>query len=56
MVPPPIARLTDILEAIELIRGEMAGATLGSLESDKRKRWLVERGLEIISEASRAAI
>jgi uncharacterized protein with HEPN domain len=27
--------------------------TLQSLESDKRKRWLVERGIEIISEASR---
>jgi len=24
-----------------------------SLEFDKRKRWLVERGIEIISEASR---
>jgi uncharacterized protein with HEPN domain len=27
--------------------------TLRSLESGKRKRWLVERGIEIISEASR---
>ena len=50
---PPIARLTDIVEAIELIRSETAGATLQSLQSDKRKCWLVERGLEIISEASR---
>jgi uncharacterized protein with HEPN domain len=48
-----IARLTDIIEAIELIRSELAGATLQSLESDIRKRWLVERGIEIISEASR---
>ena len=27
--------------------------TLQALESDKGKRWLVERGIEIISEASR---
>ena len=53
MAPPPIARLTDIVEAIELIRSETAGATLQSLQSDKRKCWLVERGLEIISEATR---
>jgi uncharacterized protein with HEPN domain len=51
MAPPPIARLTDIVEALELIRTETAGATLQSLQSDKRKCWLVERGLEIISEA-----
>jgi uncharacterized protein with HEPN domain len=51
--PSAIARLTDIVEAVELIRGELAGITLQSLESDKRKRWLVERGIEIISEASR---
>ena len=52
-MPSSIARLTDMVEAIELIRNEMSGITLQSLESDKRKRWLVERGLEIISEASR---
>jgi uncharacterized protein with HEPN domain len=52
-MPSPIARLTDIVEAIELIRNEMLGTTLESLESDKRKRWLLERGIEIISEASR---
>jgi uncharacterized protein with HEPN domain len=48
----PIARLTDIIEAVELIRSEL-GVTLRGLEADKRKRWLVERGIEIISEASR---
>src|SRR5437667_11532446 len=42
--PSPIARLTDIIEAIELIRSEMAGVKLQVLESDKRMRWLVERG------------
>lgn len=31
----------------------MAGATLDAFETDRRKRWLVERGIEIISEASR---
>jgi len=48
-----IARLTDIVEAIELIRDEMAGVPLAAFERDRRKRWLVERGIEIISEASR---
>ena len=51
--PSPVPRLTDIIEAIELIRSEMAGVTLNAFEPDRRKRWLVERGLEIISEASR---
>jgi uncharacterized protein with HEPN domain len=49
----PVARLTDIVDAIELIRGEMEGVTLRAFEPDRRKRWLVERGIEIISEASR---
>jgi len=48
-----IPRLTDIIEAIELIRAEMAGVALRAFEPDKRKRRLVERGIEIISEASR---
>jgi uncharacterized protein with HEPN domain len=51
--PSPVPRLTDIIEAIELIRSEMAGVTLDTFEPDRRKRWLVERGIEIISEASR---
>jgi uncharacterized protein with HEPN domain len=46
-------RLTDILEAIERIRAEMAGVSIEAFEADWRKRWLVERGVEIISEASR---
>jgi uncharacterized protein with HEPN domain len=54
MAPPSsVPRLTDIIEAIELIRSEMAGVALEVFEPDKRKRWLVERGIEIISEASR---
>ena len=49
----PVASLTDIIEAIELIQSDMAGVTLDAFEADRRKRWLVERGIEIISEASR---
>jgi uncharacterized protein with HEPN domain len=49
----PVARLIDITDAIELIRSEMEGVTLEAFEIDRRKRWLVERGIEIISEASR---
>ncbi len=48
-----VLRLMDIIEAIERIRGETAGVTLDAFEADWRKRWLVERGVEIISEASR---
>jgi uncharacterized protein with HEPN domain len=48
-----VARLTDIVDAIELIRSEMAGVSLDGFEPDRLKRWLVERGVEIISEASR---
>jgi uncharacterized protein with HEPN domain len=47
------ASLKDIVEAIETIRGEMQGVTLTAFEYDKIKRWVVERGIEIISEASR---
>jgi hypothetical protein len=46
----PIARFAD---AIEPVRSEMAGVTLKAFETDRRKRWLVERGIEIISETSR---
>ena len=51
VAPSPAARLTDIIEAIELIKSEMAGVSLTAFEHDRRKRWLVERGIEIISEA-----
>ena len=49
----PRASLTDIVEAIEIIRLQMSGMTLAAFEADKPKRWVVERGIEIISEASR---
>ncbi|MGQ0446185.1 MAG: HepT-like ribonuclease domain-containing protein [Beijerinckiaceae bacterium] len=46
-------RLADIVEAIENIRSVLAGVSLEDIERDWQKRWLVERGLEINSEASR---
>ena len=46
-------RLTDIVEAIARIQAELAGVSLEAFEADWRKRWLVERSVEIISEASR---
>lgn len=51
--PSLAARLTDIVEAVERIHTEMAGVTIETFENDWRKRWLIERGVEIISEASR---
>ena len=54
-MPPrsPIPRLTDIVDAIALIRTEMQGVSLDAYEADIRKRWTIERGIEIVSEASR---
>jgi uncharacterized protein with HEPN domain len=48
-----IPRLTDIVEAIERVSGIVGDTTLEGFEADWQKRWLVERGVEIISEASR---
>ena len=48
-----IPRLTDIIEAIERIRSIVANVTLDAFEADWQRRWLMERGLEIVSEASR---
>ena len=48
-----ILRLTDIIEAIERIRGILGDTSLEAFEADWQKQWLVERGVEIISEASR---
>ena len=46
-------RLADIIEAIERIRRVLDGVTLEAFEQHWEKRWLVERGIEIISEANR---
>lgn len=47
------ARLLDIIEAIARVRSEAAGIPLDAFKADWRRRWLVERGIEVISEASR---
>ena len=46
-------RLVDIVEAIALIRDELSGIDFAAFERDRRKRWIAERGIEIVSEASR---
>jgi uncharacterized protein with HEPN domain len=46
-------RLDDIIEAIGVIQSELDGVALEAFEADRRRRWLVERALEILSEASR---
>jgi uncharacterized protein with HEPN domain len=48
-----VLRLTDIVEAIERIRQVIGNLDLEEFEADWRQQWLVERGVEIISEASR---
>jgi uncharacterized protein with HEPN domain len=48
-----LPRLVDIVEAIERIRSVVAGRTLEQFEAEWQLQWLVVRGLEIISEASR---
>jgi uncharacterized protein with HEPN domain len=46
-------RLADIIESAERLRGLLEGINLESFESDWQRQWLVERGLDIISEVSR---
>jgi uncharacterized protein with HEPN domain len=42
-----------MIEAIERVRGVMWHLPLDTFEADWQRQWLVERGVEIISEASR---
>jgi uncharacterized protein with HEPN domain len=49
----PEPRLRDIVDAIGYIRLDLENTSLESFAGDRRKRWQVERGPEIISEASR---
>jgi uncharacterized protein with HEPN domain len=42
-----------MLEAIERIRGVLGDTPLEAFEADWERQWLVERGVEIVSEASR---
>ena len=46
-------RLADMIEAIERIAHVLDRVSLAAFEQDWEKRWLVERGIEVISEASR---
>ena len=48
-----IPRLTDIIEAIERINSVLGDMPLDVFETDWQRQWLIERGVEIISEASR---
>ena len=48
-----VPRLTDIVEAIERIHGVLENISLQAFETDWQRQWLVQRGVEIISEASR---
>jgi uncharacterized protein with HEPN domain len=45
--------LHDILEAIERIQEVTGGKALADFEQSWQMRWLVQRAIEIISEASR---
>lgn len=49
----PLPRLEHMIEAVERIRAVTADIDAASFESDWRVRLIVERCLEIISEASR---
>lgn len=48
-----VPRLIDMVEAIERVREAIGDVTLEEFEADWRRQWLVERGLEIISVATR---
>ena len=51
--PSPIPRPTDIIEASERLRNRLRDITLEAFEADWTNQWIIERGVEIISEASR---
>ena len=51
--PAPIPRLADIIEASERVRARLQGVALDTFEADWLNQWVVQRGIEIISEASR---
>jgi uncharacterized protein with HEPN domain len=46
-------RLDDMLEAASRVRGVLGDLSLEDLDADWQRHWLIQRGLEIISEASR---
>ena len=49
----PVPSLTDIVEAIERVQDVLRNGELDAFANDWQVRWVVERGIEIISEASR---
>jgi len=48
-----VLRLTDIIEAIERIHSVVSRLSLEEFEGSWKHQWVVERGVLIISEASR---
>jgi uncharacterized protein with HEPN domain len=46
-------RLDDMIEAIERVSSVLGDMPLDAFELDWQRQWLVQRGVEIISEASR---
>ncbi len=52
-VRPLIPRLTDIVEASERVRAVLGDVSIDVFENDWQRQWLVQRGIEIISEACR---
>jgi uncharacterized protein with HEPN domain len=53
MVSRARVRLLDILDAIARVEKYVSGLDLEAYRLDPDKQWLIERGVEIISEASR---
>ena len=49
----PLLRLDDMRDAIAAIESDVRGLSLDDYRADRRLRWRVERGIEIVSEASR---
>jgi uncharacterized protein with HEPN domain len=49
----PTLRLTDMIEAMERIRSVISRISLEEFEQRWQHQWLVQRGILIISEASR---
>ncbi len=54
-MPPSsvIPYLVDIIEAIEHVREKAGASLLEDFKRDWEQQWIVQRGLEIVSEASR---
>ena len=46
-------RLDDMIEATTRVREVLGDLSIDDLEADWQRNWLIQRGIEIISEASR---